>query len=69
VNTSTDRAVVYLTTEEAAERLRFTVTAPKHPTCAFLNWAKRDGLRPLKRGRVLLWDATYLDAFIARRSR
>jgi hypothetical protein len=63
--TPVDHAV-YLTSEEAADRLRFTVTAPSDPTRHFLRWAKREGLRPARRGRVLLWDPRYLDAFIAR---
>ena len=49
----------YLTSEEAARDLRFS-TAPH-----FRRWAKRRGLRPSRRGRVLLWERRYLDAVIA----
>ncbi len=59
-------ADVYLTSDEAAARLKFTVTAPSDPTKAFLKWTRREGLKPSKRGRILLWEPRYLDAFIAR---
>lgn len=57
----------YLTSEEAARHLRFTETAPSEPTRCFLRWARRSGIRPSRRGRVLLWERRYLDAVIADR--
>jgi hypothetical protein len=43
----------YLTTLEAAEVLRLTVTS-KDPQESFLRYAKKHGLTLLKRGRILL---------------
>jgi len=53
----------YLTTEEAARYLRF----PAGPIQAvlFRQWARRQHLRPSRRGRILLWERRYLDAVVA----
>lgn len=50
---------VWLTTEEAAERLRFPTVA------AFHEWLRRHPELPKgRRGRVLLFEARVLDAYV-----
>jgi hypothetical protein len=53
----------YLTTEEAARYLRFPDTPIR--ALLFRQWAKRQGLQPSRRGRILLWERRYLDRVVA----
>lgn len=58
----------WLTVKEAAEKLRFTVSAPANPSDACRKWLRAQGIGFVKRGRVLLVDELDIDAALRKRS-
>jgi AraC-like DNA-binding protein len=56
----------WLTVKEVAERLRFTVTAPACPDEACRAFLRRQGVTPLRRGRINLFSSVDIDRLLTK---